>query len=92
MSSFAFLDVRNAISPHLHHFILLEFLRHEQLNNNFIPYSGLFSWVEIFVKSSIRPPELNLVVLNFVAQWAVILTLTFEHVCDGCSALAAGRA
>ena len=31
------------------------------------PYSGLFSWVKIFVKSSIRPPE-----LNFVARWAVI--------------------
>ena len=37
-----------------------------------IPYSGLFSWVEIFVKSSVRPPELNFVVLNFVAGWAVI--------------------
>ena len=36
-----------------------------------IPYSGLFSWVEIFVKSSIRPSELNFVVLNFVARWAV---------------------
>ena len=48
-----------------------------------IPYSGLFSWVEIFVKSSIRPPK-----LNFVARWAV----TFEHVCDRCSASATGRA
>ena len=27
------------------------------------------------MKSSIRPPELNFVVLNFVARWAVILTL-----------------
>ena len=58
----------------------------------YIPYSGLFSWVEIFVKSSIRPPELNFVGLNFVARRAVIRTLTFEHVCDRCSALAAGRA
>ena len=32
-----------------------------------ILYSRLFSWVEIFVKSSIRPSELNFVVLNFVA-------------------------
>ena len=32
-----------------------------------IPYSGLFSWVEIFVKSWKRLPELNFVVLNFVA-------------------------
>ena len=34
-----------------------------------LPYSGLFSWVEIFVKSWERFPELNFVVLNFVAQW-----------------------
>ena len=27
------------------------------------------------MKSSIRPPEFNFVVLNFVARWAVILTL-----------------
>ena len=27
-----------------------------------LPYSGLFSCVEIFVKSLIRPPELNFVV------------------------------
>ena len=40
--------------------------------NEYVPYSGLFSWVQIFVKSSIRPPELNFVVLNFVARWAVI--------------------
>ena len=33
-----------------------------------ILYSGLFLWVEIF---SIRPSELNFVVLNFVAQWVV---------------------
>ena len=32
-----------------------------------IPYSGLFSWVEIFVKSWKRLPELNFVVLIFVA-------------------------
>ena len=33
-----------------------------------IPYSGLFSWVEIFMKSRKRPSELNFVVLNFVAR------------------------
>ena len=33
-----------------------------------IRYSGLFSWVEIFVKSWKRPSELNFVVLNFVAR------------------------
>ena len=33
-----------------------------------IPYSGLFSWVEIFVKSWKRLPELNFVVLNFVVR------------------------
>ena len=33
-----------------------------------LPYSRSFSWVEILMKSSIRPQELNLVVLNFVAQ------------------------
>ena len=33
-----------------------------------IPYSGLFSWVEIFVKSLKTLPELNFVVLNFVAR------------------------
>ena len=37
-----------------------------------IQYSGLFSWVEIFVKRSIWPPELNFMVLNLVALWAVI--------------------
>ena len=40
-----------------------------------LQYSMLFSWVEIFVKSLIRPPELILVVLKFVAIWT-----TFEHV------------
>ena len=33
-----------------------------------IPYCGLFSWVEIFVKSWKRLPELNFVVLIFVAR------------------------
>ena len=33
-----------------------------------IPYSGLFSWVEIFVKSWKRLSELNYVVLNFVTR------------------------
>ena len=42
-----------------------------------IPYSGLFSWVEIFVKSSIRSPELNFVVLNFMAR-AVMWILTLN--------------
>ena len=44
-------------------------------------------------KSSIRSPELNFVVLNFVAWWAVIglWTLTFEHECDRCCASAAGH-
>ena len=32
-----------------------------------LPYSGLFSWVEIFVKSWKRPSELNFMVFNFVA-------------------------
>ena len=36
-----------------------------------IPYSGLLSWVEIFVKSWKRLPELNFVVLNFVARWSI---------------------
>ena len=40
-----------------------------QLLVGVIPYSGLFSWVEIFVKSWERFPELNFVVLNFVARW-----------------------
>ena len=44
------------------------------------------------MKSSIRPPELNFVVLNLVARWAVIGTLNFEHVYDRCSVSAAGRA
>ena len=34
-----------------------------------VPYSGLFSWVEIFVKSWKRPSELNFVVLNFMARY-----------------------
>ena len=38
-------------------------------------YSGLFSWVEIFVKSWKRPPELNFVVLNFVSWY-----YAFAHV------------
>ena len=32
-----------------------------------LPYSGLFSWVEIFVKCWIRSSELIFVVLIFVA-------------------------
>ena len=42
--------------------------------NNVIPYSGLFSWVEIFVKSWKRSPELNFVFLNFVARYHDRLT------------------
>ena len=38
-----------------------------------VPYSGLFSWVENFVKSWKRPPELNFVVLNFVVLNFVVL-------------------
>ena len=33
-----------------------------------VPYNGLFSWVEIFVKSWKRPSELSFLVLNFVAR------------------------
>ena len=29
-------------------------------NRTLLPFSELFSWAEIFMKSSIRPPELNL--------------------------------
>ena len=43
-----------------------------------------------FRGSSIRPLELNFVVLKFVARWAVIWTWTFEHVCNRCSGSAAG--
>ena len=38
-----------------------------------VPYSGLFSWVEIFVKSWKKPSELNFVVLNFVARDIILL-------------------
>ena len=58
-------------------FIFLSWIK-EQAPTMSILYSGLFSWVEIFVKSSIRPPELNFVVLNFVARWSVIWTLTLN--------------
>ena len=34
-----------------------------------LPYSGLFSWVQIFVKSWKRPSELNFMVFNFVARY-----------------------
>ena len=47
-----------------------------------IPYSGLFLWVEIFVKSWKRLPELNFVVLNFVARSImddVMWTLNLGH-------------
>ena len=36
-----------------------------------LPYSGLYLWVEIFVKSWKRLSELNFVVLNFVARWYI---------------------
>ena len=36
-----------------------------------LPYSGLFSWVEIFVKCWIRSSELIFVVLIFVARTRV---------------------
>ena len=38
---------------------------------NYQLYSGLFLWEKTFVKSSIRPPELNFVVLNFMTWWPV---------------------
>ena len=49
------------------------------------PYSGLFSWVEIFVKSWKRPSELNFVGLNFVCDIIlsladnIMLTLNLGH-------------
>ena len=39
----------------------------KQSSAKHIPYSGLFSWVEIFVKCWLRSSELIFVVLIFVA-------------------------
>ena len=38
-----------------------------------VPYSGLFLWVEIFVKSWKRLSELNFVILNFMVRDIILL-------------------